>query len=328
MKAPVFGVKNVPVVQSIELAGLERGKKYRFLLHIVTDGMSMPIYVPLLIAIGNKPGPVLGLTAAVHGNELNGIPVIQRLFKEVNLENLRGTLIGVPVANVPAYLRRTRRFLDGVDINHIMPGTANGNVSSVYAYRLIDKIVRHFTYLVDLHTASFGRINSYYIRADMKQEITRQMAILQNPQIILHNPPSDGTLRGAANEMGIPAITLEVGNPNTFQRGMIRDGLTGLYNLLHYFEMVKSEIEEPDTSPVICKSSEWLYTDDGGLLSVLPQVNTLIRKGELIGRIHNVFGDVVREYHAPADGIVIGKEVNPVNQTGGRMIHIGYPGEP
>lgn len=328
MKAPVFGVKNVPVIQKIDLSTLEKGKKYRFLLHIVTDGMSLPIYVPLLIAIGNKPGPVLGLTAAVHGNELNGIPVIQRLFKEIDLDKLSGTIIGVPVANVPAYLRRTRRFLDGVDINHIMPGTEKGNVSGIYAFRLVDRIVRHFTYLVDLHTASFGRVNSYYIRADMHQEITRQMALLQNPQIILHNPPSDGTLRGAANEMGIPSITLEVGNPFTFQRGLIREGLTGLHNLLHYFDMIKSVIEAPDNLPVICKASEWLYTDDGGLLSVLPQVNTMVKKNEVIGRIHNIFGDVVREYHAPDDVIVIGKEVNPVNQTGGRMVHIGHPGEP
>lgn len=328
MKAPIYGVKNVPVIDRLELDKLEAGKKHRFLMHIVTDGMSMPIYVPLLVAKGLKPGPVLGITAAVHGNELNGIPVIQRLFKELSLDKLCGIVVGVPVANVPAYLRRTRRFLDGVDINHIMPGAPNGNVSGVYAFRLFDRIVRHFNYLVDLHTASFGRVNSYYIRADLRHEVTRQMALLQNPQIILHNPPSDGTLRGAANEIGIHSITLEVGNPHTFQRGMIREGLTGLHNMLHYLEMVHTVIEEPDHQPVICKSSEWIYTDDGGLLTVLPQVNTMVRKGEVIGRIHNVFGDVVREYTAPSDGIVIGKEVNPVNQTGGRMIHIGFPGEP
>lgn len=328
MQAPLFGVRKVPVIHQLNLSELQRGSAYRFLLHIVTDGMSMPIYVPVLIAVGKRPGPVLGLTAAIHGNELNGIPVIQRLFKELKLDDLRGTIIGVPVTNVPAYLRRTRRFLDGVDINHIMPGDEKGNVSGVYAYRLVDRIIRHFNYLVDLHTASFGRVNSYYIRADMKQEVTRQMALLQNPQIILHNPPSDGTLRGAANAMGIPAITVEVGNPNTFQRGMIREGLTGLHNLLHYFEMVSTAIDVPEQEPVICHSSKWLYTDDGGLLTVLPMVNTMVKKGEPIARLHNIFGDVVREYLSPADAIVIGKEVNPVNQTGGRMIHLGFPGEP
>ncbi len=319
---------SIPVIERLDLEKLPRGEKLRFLMHIVTDGMSMPVYVPLLIATGQRPGPVLGLTAAIHGNELNGIPVIQRLFKELDVEQLRGTVIGVPVANVPSYLRRTRRFIDGVDINHIMPGEEHGNVSSIYAFRLVDRIVRHFEYLVDLHTASFGRVNSYYIRADMKNPVTCEMALLQHPQIILHNPPSDGTLRGAANALGIHAITLEVGNPHTFQKGMIRDGLTGLYNLLHYLEMVSSEIEEPETEPIICKSSQWLYTDEGGLLTVLPPVAARVKKGEIIARIHNVFGDVVREYFAPSDGVIIGKEVNPVNQTGGRMLHLGIPGKP
>lgn len=320
--------RTIPIIDRLDLDKLPRGKKFRFLMHLVTDGLSMPVYVPLLIATGNRPGPILGLTAAIHGNELNGIPVIQRLFKELDTEKLSGTLVGVPVANVPSYLRRTRRFIDGVDLNHIMPGDEHGNVSSIYAFRLIDRIVRHFEYLVDLHTASFGRVNAYYIRADMKHPVTRQMALLQHPQIILHNPPSDGTLRGAANELGIHAITLEVGNPNTFQRGLIRDGLTGLHNLLHFLNMVKTEIEEPETEPIICKASKWLYTDEGGLLTVLPPVAAKVKKGDVLARIHNLFGDVVREYKAPTEGVVIGKEVNPVNQTGGRMLHFGFPGEP
>ena len=94
----------------------------------------------------------------------------------------------------------------------------DGNVSQVYAYRFFNRIVKHFDYLLDLHTASFGRINSYYIRADMANEIVRKMAFLQNAQIIVHNHPSDKTLRGTADQLGIPSITVEVGNPNVFQK--------------------------------------------------------------------------------------------------------------
>ena len=96
-------------------------------------------------------------------------------------------------------------------------------------------ILRKFDYLVDLHTASFDRVNSYYIRADMEDDTARRMALLQNAQIIVHDAPSDGTLRGAADALGIHAITLEVGNPNTFQKGHIRTSLTGIFNLLTDF---------------------------------------------------------------------------------------------
>ena len=231
--------------------------------------------------------------------------------------------MGVPIVNVPSYLRKQRRFLDGVDLNHIMPGNPNGTVSQVYAWRVVNKLIKHFDYLLDLHTASNGRINSYYIRADMSDEEVRKMALLQNAQIIVHNPPSDGTLRGAADEMDIPAITLEVGNPNLFQKGMVRDGLTGIHNLLSYLNMTDDMVEEISDETVICKRSYWLYSDIGGLLYVYPNVAQIIEKGQTIATVRNIFGDIIKEYQAPERGIVIGKSVSPVNQTGGRILHLG-----
>ena len=157
---------------------------------------------------------------------------------------MKGTIVGVPVVNVPSFQRKKRRFIDGTDLNHIMPGKSNGTASQIYAHRVVTRIINQFDYLMDLHTASVGRINSYYIRADMSDPVVSKMARLQNAQIIVHNPPSDGTLRGTANEMNIPAITLEVGNPNTFQKGMIREGLTGIHNVLGDLGMIDCEIDE------------------------------------------------------------------------------------
>lgn len=316
-------VQEVSVIDKLNLAKAPRGKISRYWLRIVNDGMGVPIHVPIIVAKGKKKGKVVGLTAAVHGNELNGIPVIQRLFKEINVKQLTGTIVGVPIINVPSYVRKKRRFIDGTDLNHIMPGKANGTVSQVYAFRIVDKIVKHFDYLLDLHTASNGRINSYYIRADMSDEIVRKMALLQNAQIIVHNPPSDGTLRGTADELEIPAITLEVGNPNLFQKGMIRDGLTGIYNLLGFLKMINTEVEEHSEETVRCKKSFWMYTDTGGLLTVHPNVTDIVNKGEKVATLRNVFGDIVKEYTAPEKGIVIGKSVSPVNQAGGRILHLG-----
>lgn len=311
------------IIQYLDIQKVPKGQITRYWLEIVRDGMGVPIHVPIMVARGKQEGKVFGLTAAVHGNELNGIPVIQRLFKEIDVNELRGAIVGVPVLNVPSLLRKKRRFIDGTDLNHIMPGKPNGTVSQTYAWRIVNRIVKQFDYLIDLHTASNGRINSYYIRADMADKTVQKMALLQNAQIIVHNPPSDGTLRGTADEMGIPAITLEVGNPNLFQRGMIRDGLTGIHNLLGYLKMTDSAIEEEDQDTVLCKYSYWIYTDMGGLLTVHPKVTDLVKKGERIATMRNIFGDVIKEYSAPEDGIVIGKSVSPINQTGGRVLHLG-----
>ena len=311
------------VVSTLDFKKAPKGKITRYWLEIVKDGMGLPVLIPVIIARGKKDGKTVGLTAAVHGNELNGIPVIQRLFNELDVNKLKGTIVGIPVVNVPSYLRKKRRFLDGTDLNHIMPGKADGTVSQVYAYRVIEKVVKQFDYILDLHTASNGRVNSYYIRADMSDEIVREMALLQNAQIIVHNPPNDGTLRGTADELEIPAITLEVGNPNLFQKGMIRDGLTGIHNLLGYLKMTDSEVEAYSAETVICKKSYWIYTDTGGLLTVLPKVTELVKKGQVVATLSNLFGDKIKEYLAPDDGIVIGKSVSPVNQAGGRILHLG-----
>ncbi|MCB9236027.1 MAG: succinylglutamate desuccinylase/aspartoacylase family protein [Bacteroidia bacterium] len=310
-------------IQELNLEDYERGKLHKVWFDVVTDSMGRPISIPLLIGRGRKDGPVLGITAAIHGNELNGIPVIQRLFKEIGDDQVSGTVLGVPVVNVPGFTQQNRRYVDGVDLNHIMPGKSKGTVSQVFAHNFFHNIVTQFDYMLDLHTASEGRVNSYYIRADMEEEVTRDLALLQNAQIIVHNPPSDGTLRGAAEELDIPAITLEVGNPNTFQRGMIRSGITGLNNAMVFLGMLEGEIEKPTTPPVICKSSYWIYTECGGLLTIPVQVGERVQKGQHIASQTDIFGDKIRDYKAPESGIVIGKSTSPVNLTGGRILHLG-----
>ncbi|WP_046757896.1 succinylglutamate desuccinylase/aspartoacylase family protein [Kordia jejudonensis] len=310
-------------VEEINIETIEKETITRYWLKIVEDGLGTPISIPVIVAKGAKEGKTVGITAAVHGNELNGISVIQKLFSELDTRELKGTIVGIPVVNVPSYIRNQRRFIDDVDLNHIMPGAEFGNVSHVYTWRVVNKIINQFDYLLDLHTASNGRVNSYYVRADMNDVTVQKMALLQNAQIIVHNPPSDGTLRGTANELGIPAITMEVGNPNLFQKGLIRDGLTGIYNLLGYLNLLDCEVEEDIVAPIICKKSYWIYTAKGGLLTVHSQLTELVEKGDKIATIRNIFGDIVEEYFAPEKGVIIGKNVNPVSHTGGRVLHLG-----
>ena len=310
-------------IETLNLEDTPKQSIRHYWLKIISDGYGEPIKVPVMVARGKSDFPIVGLTAAIHGNELNGIPVIQRLFRELDVHELNGVVIGVPVLNQIAFARKQRRFNDGVDLNHIMPGNPAGNVSQVYAHRIFDRIVKQFDYLIDLHTASTGRVNTYYVRADMKHPTTRKMAILQNAQIIVHNPPSDGTLRGAAGELDIPAITLEVGNPSTFQRGLIKSGLAGIHNVLSWLEMTSDPIDAYESQTIMCRRSYWLYTDAGGLLTLHVNLADRLEKDQKIATLHDIFGNVKREYLAPEAGIVIGKSISPVNQSGGRILHLG-----
>lgn len=315
-------------IRHLDLGHFEKGRIHRAWLHLINNGIGEPVRVPMLVARGLRDGPVLGLTAALHGNELNGVRVIQKLFDELEVGALSGTIVGVLAANVPAVVREQRFFNDGVDLNRIAPGRPDGNQSEVYVHRLVERIVRSFDYLLDLHTASAGRVNSFYIRAEMSDPPTARLAKLQHADIVLHDPPDDYTLRGTAASMGIKAITVELRDPATFQPDVIHHGIDGARNVLHDLGMVPGEVREPEAETVFCPTSRWLYTDEGGILTVLPEVNDRLRKGQPIAKVKDVFGQTVKTFHAPEDGVVIGKSVNPINQTGSRILHLGLRPEP
>lgn len=312
-----------PVFDEISINNFPEDSINYFWLNLTNNGLGQPVQLPIMLARGIKAGKTIGLTAAVHGNELNGISVIQRVFNGLDTSKLTGTIIGIPVVNIPAFEAGIRFFTDGADINRIMPGRLGGNVSEVYAHLFVEKALKKFDYLLDLHTASFGRVNSFYIRSNMNQELTKKLTELQHAEIVVHTPPSDGTLRGVAEVLGIPSITIEVGNPNTFQRKIIKSGLKGIYNVLSYLGFYPYEIIENEEKTNVCKKSYWIYTDAGGLLTVHVDLVQKIGKGELIATLKDVFGNVVKNYHAPESGVIIGKNVSPVNHTGGRIVHLG-----
>jgi predicted deacylase len=320
-------VKQVKRVDHLEIQSLPTGQFSRLLIELSENGIGRPVQVPVVVARGKQPGPIFGITAALHGNELNGIPVIHKLLQKLSLRSLRGTLVCVIAANMPGLLAEQREFTDGQDLNHIMPGKPYGKLSQVYAFNLVDRITQHFDFLVDLHTASEGRVNSLYVRADLKKKMTAQMAYLLRPQIIVHNPPSDYTLRGTLDEMGKPAITVEICDPQKFQRDPITRTLQGIRRILNHVEMlpIRHPVKLVHKPPVLCKKSYWILAVRGGMMRVRHRITERVVKGEPIASQINIFGDVIHEYAAPEDGIVIGHCVNPLGQTGARIMHLGIP---
>lgn len=152
------------------------------------------------------------------------------------------------------------------------------------------------------------------------------MARAQQPQILLHNMGADGTLRGAAMERGIHAITVEI-NPTVLEL-LIEQGEIGVRNVIARLGMLPATEEVTGHDPVVCVRSYWMYTEVGGVLEVFPDLADRVKKGEKVARVADIFGDTQAEYFAPEDGIVIGRSTHPVNQTGSRILHLGIPGEP
>lgn len=311
------------VTETLDLEALEPRKVHRMWITLAANGLGQPESIPVMVARGGKAGPTVGLTAALHGNELNGIPVVHRLFDRIDCKTLRGTIVALPVVNVVGLHALRRRFVERFDLNHRFPGTPEGNVADVYVHRLMNRIIKHFDALLDLHTASFGRENTLYVRADMSETRTARMAYLQRPQIIVHNPPADGTLRGAAAALGIPAITVEIGDANRFQERYIKRTLLGVRAVLMELGLIPKRPLAEGPAPLICRSSHWVYSDGGGLQTVVPQLGEMVAHGEILARRVNIFGDLLAEIRSPNAGVVVGRSTHPVVRTGSRVVHLG-----
>lgn len=310
--------------EELKLSSLKRGEVHRLFIHLSDNALGVPWSVPLIIIRGHKKGVKIGITAAVHGDELNGSSTIFKLIEQIDPKKLKGTLVLVPISNVAGYLMNQRYFSDNVDLNRIMPGKDYGTSSEIYAHHFTQKIVSKFDYLLDLHTASHGRVNSLYLRADIENEDTRTLAYLQHSQIIVKKYDEENTLRGWANDNGIPAITIEIGNPNILQHKLIDETLEGIFNTLRYFEMLPGDVVDLVTKEaIVCDKSYWIYSRKGGIVDVLPKLTQHVEAGEIIAKIYNVFGQIKEEIRADKAGIVIGKNTRPNCDSGTRILHLG-----
>jgi uncharacterized protein len=311
---------------AIDLESFPVGARTNFWLPLYQDPTSSIVKVPFIVYRGRQPGPVLGVSAAVHGNELNGMKIIHDLLYDLSTANFRGSLVCAPIVNVPSYNLGIRRFPDGLDLNHVFPGKRDGKPSEQYARAFERTYLPALDYLLDIHTASEGRINTMYVRADLGMEEARQMSFDFNPQIILNAGSGDGTLRNAAKRRQIPAITVEAGNPSVIQGRMVFEGETGVLNVMKGLGMLDGE-KEISREPVVCKSSKWLRTVSGGLLETRFKLFDRVTKKQLLAKTRDPFGQEVNQYLAPEDGIVIGMATNPSAGAGTRFCHLGNVGE-
>lgn len=319
-------------VSALDLAGPRPGEREDQWVELGQDAMGQPIAAPVALLRGRREGPVVGLTAALHGDELNGIALLHALLSRIDPGRLRGSLVAVLVSNPPGYLSGTRRYPDQNDLNHLMPGAPEGKEAEVFAHRLAERIVASFDLLFDLHTASLDRINSYYVRADLSRPETAALAWRQRPQILLHAPATPSTLRGLVDNAGKPALTLEIGDPRSWQRVPVEAATAGLLANLAALGML--EREDPPVAearsvlaarpePLVCSHSAWIRSLRGGLVQVLPELGQQVDSGELVAELCDVFGHPLDQLVAPEAGVVIGRAISPALRFGGRVLHLG-----
>ncbi|KAK9769264.1 putative Peptidase M14 carboxypeptidase A domain-containing protein [Seiridium cardinale] len=301
-EAPQEKAPSVVSIATLNIDTLPKDTVLNLSLRLTHNALS-EISVPILAYRSPKPGPTIGVVCAIHGNEINGIPVIQKLFQEIR-EGKKilqcGSIIGVLVLNIPGFLE-SERGQDGQDLNRLMPGKASGTAPQQYAFRVFHEIVMKFDYLVDLHTASRGRKNSLYVRADMNQPTIKQMACALQPQIIVHNSSPTGSVRGCAQSKGIHAVTIEIGDCSVFQSDLIDATFEGLCAAFSSIGVMSGEYETVSRSTHQCERSYWIFSRQAGILRVYRGLAEKLERGSIIAEIQSIFGEVLETIYAPND---------------------------
>ncbi|MEO1204482.1 MAG: succinylglutamate desuccinylase/aspartoacylase family protein, partial [Pseudomonadota bacterium] len=282
----------------------------------------VPVSTPVLVVNGAMPGPTLCLTAAVHGDELNGIEMVRRVMHDIDPDNLAGALIGVPIVNVQGFRRGSRYLPDRRDLNRYFPGNPNGSAAARIAYSFFTNVIERCDALIDLHTGSFERANLPQIRADLRNPDVVTLTLGFGSTVILHSKPGVGTLRHAATQAGIPTVTLEAGGPLQLELSEVRDGVKGIESLLTALRMIKRVRFWGAPEPVYYRSS-WVRADSGGILLSDVSLGSTVREGDLLGTITDPMSNARVELRSPYSGRIIGMARNQVVMPGFAAFHVG-----
>ncbi len=277
---------------------------------------------PVLVVNGANPGKTLCLTAAVHGDELNGIEMIRRVIFEIDPAKLNGTIIGVPVANIMGFRRNSRYLPDRRDWNRYFPGNTHGSSASRLAHSFFSKIIMECDALVDLHTGSFHRTNLPQLRADLGDESVARLAQSFGVIAVLNSRGNPNSLRAAAVRAGIPAVTLEAGEPMAMQSEVVEEGVTAINTLLAKTGMYGKQKRWNRIAPVYYRST-WVRANQSGILFSKVDLGQRVKEGDLLGTVTDPITNARTTIKSPYQGRVIGMALDQVVLPGFAAYHIG-----
>jgi predicted deacylase len=284
-----------------------------------------PLTMPVLVVHGRRAGPRLFVCAALHGDEINGVEIIRRLLQVRALRRLRGTLIAVPVVNVPGIIYQSRYLPDRRDLNRSFPGSPRGSLASRLARLFLDEIVARSTHGIDLHTGAVHRDNFPQIRGNLDDPATEAMARAFGVPVVINTGFREGSLREAAAARDVPVIVYEAGEALRFHEPAIRAGVKGVLRVMRHLEMLPSKTRpRARREPLVIRSSRWVRAPRSGLLRTVKALGAQVKKGDVLGLIADPFGQNEVEVLASADGIVIGRTNLPLVHEGDGLFHVAH----
>ena len=283
---------------------------------------SRTVSVPIQVRRGAEDGPTLFVSAALHGDELNGTGAIRTLLADPDWTLERGTLLLIPVLNVLGFERHSRYLPDRRDLNRCFPGDAKGSMASRLGQVIFESLVRRCDFGVDLHTAAVRRTNFPNARCDFKNEECMRLAKAFGAGIILAGAGPKGSLRREATNAGCPTIVVEGGEVWKVEPSVADCMTRGVFNVMKELKMMDGAPDIPENQAMIQKT-KWIRAERGGFNTMHVAPGDIVVKGQPIATNSSLLSEDQNRLEAPFSGIVIGMTTLPAVQPGEPVVHIG-----
>lgn len=282
-----------------------------------------PVNLSVQVHHGKRDGPVMFVSAAVHGDEVIGVEIVRRLLRAPQLKSIRGTLLVVPVVNSFGFLNRSRYLPDRRDLNRCFPGHPSGSLGSRLAHIFLNEIVLRCDVGIDLHSAAIHRTNLPQIRISPRDKTTQAMATAFGAPVVLTSALREGSLRAEAAERGTSVLLYEAGEGLRFDEMAVRAGVAGILRVMRSLSMVAAKgVAVAKAKPYVCEASRWLRAPAGGLLRTFRAEGEMVDAGDVLATVSDPFGGIETDLVAPAPGILIGRAMLPVVNEGDAVFHL------
>lgn len=286
-----------------------------------------PIELPIRVQRARRPGPAVFVSAAIHGNEINGVGIVHELMDERPLDLVAGTLILLPVVNVFGVEYQDRYMPDGRDLNRNFPGSANGSLARRVAHLIFRQVVQQCDYGIDLHSAADQRVNFPNIRGDFSNPGVERLGRAFGCELLVNGKGPEGSLRREACAAGCPTIILEAGEPRKIEPRVLEIGYRGVRNVLIELGMVEGELHHPAYQTRVEKT-KWVRAQVGGILRFHIAPGSVVEKGEPVATNTSLYGREKSVLVSPVDGVVLGMTTLPTVKPGEPVCHVAVPDMP
>ncbi|PLX69350.1 MAG: succinylglutamate desuccinylase [Denitrovibrio sp.] len=319
-------MKNKP----IEFAGvtIEPGSAVTVELPVSKLYTHTEVKIPVHIIHGKSAGPSIFVSAAIHGDEINGTEIIRRLMKHKSLNRVKGTLYTVPIVNVFGFLGQSRYTPDRRDLNRMFPGDEKGSLAARIADLFTTNVVDKCDLGIDLHTGSNNRFNLPQIRACC-DDITKETAMIFGAPVVINTNTLDKSLRAYAASKKIPMLLYEAGEALRFDEASIQMGIRGIISVLRYTGMLpptkSSKVINKDI--LFIEKTSWIRANSSGIVSQQVAIGQAVSKGDTLAVVVDPFSEYESILSSPFEGVVIGNLNLPLVHEGEAMFHIGRTGQ-